>query len=94
MYDGVPTHGVLHEARLHDVFRQRMTIMYEMVFTVVMAILAKGDDRDRVVEQLRRLAETMFPEDTGKREEREAFLAKVLREEGMKEYKVKALFER
>jgi hypothetical protein len=94
MYDGVPTHGVLHEARMQSVFRQRMRIGYSIVQTLVMAILADGDNRDKVVDQLRALADEMFPTDRASQKEKEDFMAKVLREEGEKAYTVEALFER
>ena len=71
-----------------------MRIIYQCVLTLVMGMIADGGNRDKVVEQLRHLAEEMFPEDVKKRGEKEEFMADLLREEGLKEYTVTALFER
>lgn len=88
------THGPLHKIRMEAVFRQRMRIGYHMVLTVVMALLASDENRDRVVEQLRALADEMFSPDKKSLKERQDAMAKILREEGMKQYTVEALFER
>ena len=71
-----------------------MRIQYNMVLTVVMAILASGDNRDKVVDQLQVLADEMFPSDKKSLKERQDFMARILREEGQKSYTVEALFER
>lgn len=79
---------------MRAVFRQRMRIGYQAVLTVVMALLASDENKDKVVEQLRALADEMFSPDKKSQQERLDAMAKILREEGMKEYTVEALFER
>jgi hypothetical protein len=78
---------------MNDVFRQRQSIIFSGILTLVMAILSDGDNRDKVVEQLRNLADEMFPGTSKAREERESRLANILKTQAEKTLTVEQLFE-
>lgn len=92
-YDGVQLHGLLHKTRMANVFQHRQRITFSIVLTLVMAMLAEGENRDKVVEQLRNLSEDMFPGTAKAREERDEYLANILKTRAEKTLTVERLFE-
>ena len=84
----------MHEVRMRDVFRQRQGIVFSGIMTLVMAVMAETPEaREKVIEQVRRLADEMFPGTDKERKEREERLAEILKTQAEKTLTVEQLFE-
>lgn len=81
MYDGVQTHGIVHELRMKDVFWGRQRILLRILDVLVAALPppASQNRADLLTQSWRELVETIYPNNHAAREERMEYLAALLK---------------
>jgi hypothetical protein len=90
-YDGVATHGPLHEARMARVFYRRTAVEYQKIAVLVAAVM-RHENADTVIKQLQRLHDLMFPGDEKQREDRESQMREIMKSEGEKSYRIRRVY--
>ncbi len=90
-YDGVDTHGPLHEARMARIFYRRTAVEYQKIATLAAAVM-RHDNADTVVKQLQRLHDLMFPGDQRKRSDRDTHIREIMKSEGEKSYRIRRVY--
>lgn len=90
-YDGVTTHGPLHEARMARIFYRRTSVEYQKIAVLVSAVM-RHENADTVVKQLQRLHNLMFPGDERKRAERDSQMGEIMKSEGEKSYRIRRVY--
>ena len=93
MYDGVPTHGLVHGLRMEEVFWGRWRILLKVVDLLVVALPPPSNQNqaDRIMTAWRNLDDAVYVGKKETREERDRKMMEVLMAEVKKDYELTPL---
>ena len=95
MYDGVTTHGLVHQLRMEEVFWGRLRILMKVVDLVLVALPppANQERADLVGRMWRELNDAIYVGRSQSRADRDREMSKIMKREAEKNYEITPLDE-